>query len=316
MWDCIGKVDVSTRAKKSLADFKKMIQIFNNKAETSDAYELAEYIGRQSGLIKLLKQDTTTEGMGRLENVIGLLDGIKEFVENDEVSEITQQVDKSLVSYLQNIALLTDADDKKKDGDFVTLMSVHAAKGLEFKSVFVVGLEEQLFPSFMSMESADQIDEERRLFYVAITRAEEALTLSFAKGRYKFGKMRYNAPSRFLGEVGIGHLQSMSGTIPGHSQEQQAPTRSKVIGNFKKNRNKRNSANQLKINPADFKPSPSNTIKEGMTVLHMKFGEGKVLKVEGPIGDKRATIHFKEVDYSPQKLIVLRFAKLQILEKA
>ncbi|MEM9823722.1 MAG: UvrD-helicase domain-containing protein, partial [Bacteroidota bacterium] len=206
MWECIPTVDLSNRAKKSLKDFQSMILQFGKRAaKAHDAHELAAYIARQSGLSDFLKRDTTVEGMNRLENLNGLLDGIKDFVEDDEVSEDLTN-DKSLASYLQNIALYTDADDKKKDGDFVTLMSVHAAKGLEFKSVFVVGLEEKLFPSFMSMESEDDINEERRLFYVAITRAERMLTLSFANGRYKFGQMRYNKPSRFLEEIGIQHL--------------------------------------------------------------------------------------------------------------
>ena len=136
-----------------------------------------------------------------------MLDGIKEFVENDEVIEGTEQSDKSLATYLQNIALHTSLD-QEDSGNYVTLMSSHSAKGLEFKSVFVVGLEETLFPSFMSMNSMAAIEEERRLFYVSITRAEELLTLSFASSRYRHGKTVYSEPSRFLSEIPLDHIES------------------------------------------------------------------------------------------------------------
>ena len=284
-----------------------MIQLFGKKTKTHDAHELAAYITRQSGLNDLLKKDTTVEGMGRLENLNALLDGIKDFVEDDEVSEELTN-DKSLASYLQNIALYTDADDKKKDGDFVTLMSVHAAKGLEFKSVFVVGLEEKLFPSFMSMESEDDINEERRLFYVAITRAEQMLTLSFANGRYKFGQMRYNKPSRFLEEIGIQHLDNPGGSLK-QTERNFEPVGAKVIGNFRRNRPK---SNMPKIDPSTFRPSPGTAIKVGMKVLHLKFGEGKVISIDGNMDNRVATIFFQGID-SPQRRLMLKFAKLQIL---
>jgi len=185
-----------------------------------------------------------------------LLDGIKDFVEDDEVREDGSS-EKSLSAYLQNIALLTDADKKEDDDDYITMMSVHAAKGLEFKSIFVVGLEEKLFPSFRAVDDMEQMDEERRLFYVAITRAETNLTLTFANSRYKFGEMKYNKPSRFLLEIGPSHLHDAGGgsTVQGGGATIAAKRmNSGVVGNFKKR--KTNRVNEFRIDPKDFKPSP------------------------------------------------------------
>ena len=308
MWDCLPNIQVGSKAKNSIADFVKMIQSFVQKAETSNAYELANYVAKRSKLTDILRADTTIEGMNRLENVNSLLDGIKAFVEEDSVVDIETVPDKSLASYLQNIALLTDFDTKTTDGDFITLMSVHSAKGLEYKSVFVVGLEEKLFPSFMSLESQDGIDEERRLFYVAITRAEQFLTLSYANSRYKFGQMRYNQASRFLEEISVNHLDSTSSMRSRPTSE--SFTGAKVMGNFKR---KSSTNTGLMIDPKGFKPSPSSDIQTGMVVLHLKFGEGKVISIDGGQDNRVATIFFKNVD-NPQRRIMLKFAKLQIIE--
>ncbi|MEM6318330.1 MAG: UvrD-helicase domain-containing protein [Bacteroidota bacterium] len=309
MWEAIDFMELTKGTMKKLRDFKKMIGAFIQKAETLDAYDLAAYAARQSGLIATLKADTSVEGLSRLENVTSLLDGIKEFVENDEVEEGTElATDKSLASYLQNIALHTTQDDEET-GNFVTLMSSHSAKGLEFRSVFVVGLEENLFPSFMSMKSIQGIEEERRLFYVSITRAEEFLTLSFANSRYRHGKHSQNSPSRFLNEIPLNHLDSsFSMAKPANGTAERR--RSTVVGNFKKARDQA----KLSINVADFKPSPSHAIKEGQKVLHLKFGEGTVEQVDGRKDKKVATINFPQIDNSKRRLM-LKFAKLQILEE-
>jgi len=148
-----------------------------------------------------LKADGTPEGVSKVENVNALLDAVKNFVDEDESDQLDGQLDKSLVSFLQSIALYTDMDDKEAGDETVTLMSVHSAKGLEFKAVFVTGLEENLFPSHMSMDTTEGLDEERRLFYVAITRAETFLTISYSLSRYKFGQMKYSEMSRFLEEL-------------------------------------------------------------------------------------------------------------------
>lgn len=325
LWDAIPQTSLSSRAATSLSDFRKLIDKFAKKAIDSNAYEAATFIARESGLLNLLKQDTTIEGIQRLDNVTGLLDGIQAFVENDVVEENeAASTDRSLSAYLQNIALITDLDEADENGDYVTLMSVHSAKGLEFKSVFVAGMEEQLFPSFMSMESLDKLDEERRLFYVAITRAEQFLTLSYAHSRYRYGQERSCEPSRFLEEIAPIHLDqssphgSRSRSTFGRSETRLGgpsvnpqPQSSGVKGNFKKTSTSHNEV--LRADPSTFQPSPAESIQAGMKVLHLRFGEGKVISVDGSRDKRVATIFFRELDNEPQKRIMLKFAKLQIL---
>lgn len=312
MWDAMLKVNVSNRARNALVSFRKMIEDHQKLSKEKNAYEVAVSLGKASKLIDTLKADNSIEGMGRLENLNALLDGISTFVEEgSNIDPDTESPDTSLAAYLQNIALLTDLDNESDSPDFVTLMSVHAAKGLEFKSVFIVGMEEKLFPSFMSMDTIEALDEERRLFYVAITRAEQFLALSYSTSRYRYGQMRYNEPSRFLEEVPKRHVESTAYVRSRSSEEAEPkiikPNKSGVQGNFQ-----RQSAG-LKIDPKDFQPSPSSEIQPGMKVLHMKFGEGKVLSIDGGANNRIATIFFQEVD-NPQRRIMLKFAKLQILD--
>lgn len=318
MWEVLGKVSLGKRAQNALTEFKNMAKSFQRKAQNDNAFEVAEFIIKRSGILDELKNDQTVEGMNRLENVNSLIDGVKAFVEEDTVIDTDIAEDKSLASYLQNIALLTDLDTKEDNNDdFVTLMSVHAAKGLEFKSVFVVGMEEKLFPSFMAMDTQDGLDEERRLFYVAITRAEQFLTLSYANSRYRYGQMRYNEPSRFLEEIpaqrveSVGHTRSrgnfdrsFSDTVAGGNGGG-----AKVSGNFRK----RSPRRAPLIDPKDFKPAKPQEIQAGMKVLHLKFGEGKVLSIDGSANSRIATIFFKDADDPQQRKIMLKFAKLQIL---
>ncbi len=293
MWEVMTQVAVGARAKNALANFKAMIASLAQKATTDNAYELAIEAAKCSGLVGLLKKDTTITGMNRQENINSLLNGIKEFVENNFLSNDENQPDNSLAAYLQNIALLTDFDQKVENEDYVTLLSVHAAKGLEFSSVFVTGLEEKLFPSFMSMDTPEGLDEERRLFYVAITRAESFLTLTYAAGRYRYGRQQYNQPSRFLSEIQTNHLDSSSprGSLSraplGRIEKLAMPVPSagngkggsKVIGNFKRKPSSPNTS--FKVDPETFRPSPTDLIQAGMKVLHLKFGEGKVLAIDG-----------------------------------
>ena len=326
MWVAIDSAPISAKAKNTLLDFKKMLTMAAQKAKTGTAYEVATFVARQSGLIDHFKNDTSIEGLGRLENVNSLLDGINEFVEGDILIDIEgEDEDRSLPGYLQNIALVTDFDAKEQGDNVVTLMSVHSAKGLEFKSVFCVGLEEKLFPSFMSLDSPEQVAEERRLFYVAITRAEQILTLSFATSRYQHGSVRYNSPSRFLEEIGAEHFDgSVSLSASPHqafgasnnsnggyraSTAKKQNTSSRISGNFKRIPKKQLT---LKVDPSTFKPSPMGDIKAGMRVLHMKFGEGQVVNVDGSSSNPIATIRFTEMG-AEDKRIMLKFAKLQIL---
>jgi len=313
--EVLTQVDFNARSKKSIGVFMQIIQKCAYKTKELNAYDAALFIARTSGLIAHLKADTTIEGMNKLENVNSLLDGIKDFVEDDtlEEGEDATVQDRSIAGYLQNISLMTDADQDDGEQDTVTLMSVHAAKGLEYKSVFVVGLEENLFPSYMSMSSPEQIDEERRLFYVAITRAEVHLTLSYANSRYQYGQMRFNDASRFLEEVpesSIDAISSIKRNAGGFSDggSTSGLGTPKLLGNFKKISR---APKSLAIDPKDFKPSPSDAIKEGMKILHMKFGEGIVQSID----DRSvATIVFDQLSDNSEKRIMLQFAKLQILD--
>ena len=293
-----------------------MIEKARAKADTANAYELAETIARQSGLLDSLRKDTSIEGMNRLENLQALLDGVKSFVEEDTLIDTDTLPDKTLATYLQNIALLTDFDsnDDKDNTDVITLMSVHAAKGLEFKSVFVVGLEEKLFPSWMSMDTVEGLDEERRLFYVAITRAEQFLTLSYANTRYRYGKMVMNEPSRFLTEIPAESLENTSYSRRSESSEYDpmARQRAKVQGIVPVRRRGTAKFTKPKIDPSKFRPSPPSDIAEGQLVMHLKFGEGKVKKIDGGSGNRIATIHFSDLP-QPEKRIMLKFAKLQVV---
>ncbi len=313
MWECLAEAEGSPRVRAAIASFIAMMTDFHQRTTRQNAYELALDIARASGLVDELKKDTTVEGIGRKDNLDALLDGIKSFVEETtQQAEALNPSDVSLAAYLQNIALLTDMDEPTDDNDFVTLMSVHAAKGLEFKSIFVVGLEENLFPSYLSMESPESMEEERRLFYVAITRAEQLLTLSYAEHRYRYGQMRRNDPSRFLSELPRKCLEStaaMSWSRNSDDDDEQ-PRASGVQGAFSVKRRPVAPATQIDLK--DFKPSPSDTIEKGMQVLHLKFGKGQVLSVEGHKDNRVATIRF-EGDDNIERRIMLKFAKLQIL---
>ncbi len=306
MWQVLTQMEYNARSKKTIGEFTKMIQGFKSKAQSADAYETALYIVKRSGIIDLLKADTSPEGQSRVDNINALLDSIKEFVDNDVIEPGVEEDDKSLARFLQSISLMTDADQEETGNDYVTLMSTHSAKGLEFRSVFVVGLEENLFPSYMSLSSPDQIDEERRLFYVAITRAEEYLTLSHANSRYQFGNMRFNDPSRFLEEISPENIDAIS-SIRKKASPFGEP---KTAGGIRRLGPKPIHQPKIMVSAADFKASPAEEIKEGMDVLHLKFGNGKVIKV-----DERmvATIRFNQIVDTPEKRIMLKYAKLQIL---
>lgn len=314
MMEVLTKIEFNSRSKKNLGNFVQIIMKCRKKVQESNAYDAALYIARTSGLLEHLKADTSIEGLSRLENFNALLDGIKDFVEDDilDDGENINEQERTMAGYLQNISLMTDADEDDGTQDTVTLMSVHAAKGLEYKSVFVVGLEENLFPSYMSMSSPDQVDEERRLFYVAITRAERHLTLSYANSRYQYGQMRFNDPSRFLEEISedsIDAISSIKRNTGGMGESSGGGLgQPKLLGNFKKISR---APKALAIDPKDFNPSPSEQIKVGMKVLHMKFGEGKVLSIDDRFV---ATINFESLTDNAEKRIMLQFAKLQILD--
>ena len=320
LFEALKHVALPTRTRHAADGYIHIIEQAQAKADTANAYELADAIAKGSGLTDMLRNDKSIEGMGRLENHEALLDGIKSFVEEDTLIDTDTLPDKSLATYLQNIALLTDFDsnEENQSGDVVTLMSVHAAKGLEYKSIFVVGLEEKLFPSWMSMDSMEGLDEERRLFYVAITRAELYLTLSYANTRYRYGKMVMNEPSRFLAEVPADAVENTSSNRRSADHEydkvaRQREHRARVTGIAPRTRRGTARYAAPKVDPATFEPSPSSEVQVGRQVLHLKFGEGKVLHVDGGADNRIATIHFSELP-QPEKRIMLKFAKLQVLD--
>ena len=298
MWDVINEIKkyLTGRLTVQLEDFATLIKSFKVIASQKDAFEAATHIAKHSGLLKELHDDKTVEGLARYENVQSLLNAIKEFTDNQDTE------DKSLSAFLQSVALLTNADDDDKDKDTVTLMTIHSAKGLEFKNVFIVGLEEDLFPSQMMLGSREDLEEERRLFYVAITRAEHKLTMSYAETRYVFGRLKQCEPSRFLQEIDDRFLKIT-----------QKANKEEFSTSFAKNlkTQKTFSGNAIVHTPsADFKPSDTSKLTEGMKVEHPKFGFGTVQELDLKSPDKKAKIIF---DKAGEKTLLLSFAKLRIV---
>ncbi|WP_018342124.1 ATP-dependent helicase [Cytophaga aurantiaca] len=308
VWDvlCNAKSVMTGRLTTVFEGFVDMIKSYKILAQTKDAFEAANEIAKQSGLLKELYEDKTVEGIARYENVQELLNGIKEFVDRPD------QEDKSLGTYLQEISLLTDTEDKNEK-DSVTLMTIHSAKGLEFNQVFVVGIEEDLFPSAMMLNSRADLEEERRLFYVAITRAEKRLSLSFATSRYRFGQLKSCSPSRFLEEIDPRHLQMTSITANSINSQEQSPA---FVGIKPKTTTATVIQTKAKAAPAytpsaDFKPSDTSNLAVGMKVEHPKFGFGEVKNIQSNGNDRKALIDFKNLG---EKTLILSFAKLRIHE--
>jgi DNA helicase-2/ATP-dependent DNA helicase PcrA len=314
---------------EAIDNFVTMIKMFQSELDKKNAYDLAIIIGKSTNIVKELFNDKTTEGLARYENVQELLNSIKEFIETPMNEEDGEVGDKGLGTYLQQIVLLTDADDDKdQNPDVVKLMTIHAAKGLEFPVVFVGGLEETLFPNAMSINTREELEEERRLFYVAITRAKQRLWLSFSNARYRFGQLQQNDPSRFLEEISEASLDrsyagggvknsggSNMGTAFERMQRGFGGSRSSEI----KGETRRPSyltpapKPQLKehVPSADFIASDTSNLQAGQKVEHQKFGFGEVLKMEGAAHNPIATVKF---DQNGEKKIMLNYAKLRIIE--
>ncbi|PWJ53746.1 DNA helicase-2/ATP-dependent DNA helicase PcrA [Dyadobacter jejuensis] len=276
--------------------------------EGKDAYEIASHVAKTSKLLKELYDDKTVEGLSRYENVQELLNGIKEFVDSEETE------DKSLSAFLQSVSLLTNADEPDEDADHdrVTLMTIHSAKGLEFRNVFVVGLEEDLFPSQMMLESRQDLEEERRLFYVAITRAEQKLSFSYAESRYQWGRLKMCEPSRFLLEVDKTYL-NVTRLLAGMDPTPASGGSTSFVRNLTPRRptEPRNvPAAKAHAPSGDFKPSDTSHLKAGDKVEHMKFGFGTVVKMDVDGTDRKAVVRFDGVG---EKTLLLSFAKLRIL---
>lgn len=325
----IGKIDlkINSGTKRKLEDFVTMVKSFQIMNEGADAFTLAEHVAKKTGLLLEFKKDGTPEGIGRMENVEELLNGIKDFVEGQkEIDEATGNISE----FLEDVALATDLDKDTGDDDRVALMTIHLAKGLEFPYVYIVGMEEDLFPSAMSMNTRSELEEERRLFYVALTRAEKQAYLTYTQNRYRWGKLIDAEPSRFLEEIDEKYVENLTPLDGGYRYKSLIDA--DIFGDIDKSKlrqvkPKKGTApsigqpnlNQLKklrkIKPQLAQPvGNTNTIdpnlSEGSLVNHTRFGRGKVLKIEGAGNDRKAEIQFDQGDV---KKLLLRFAKLEVL---
>lgn len=328
----IDKIDLKLTAgtKAKINDFVTMIQNFKVIDETNDAYYLTDYIVKKTGLIQELKKDGTPEGVTRLENIEELLNGIKDFIEGQKEVDGARG---SLSEFMEDVALATDLDNDKGDDDRVALMTIHLAKGLEFPTVFIVGMEEDLFPSAMSMNSRADLEEERRLFYVALTRAEHQAYLTYAQSRYRWGKLVDCDPSRFIQEIDPQYIEYLS--APETNYRYQSSINPDIFGDVDKSKLRQTkpvSGTPPKWVKQNEDPKPNHDIRrlkemskavssnvpnenlqlrEGQIIMHDRFGKGKILNLEGVGADKKAEIQF---DSGGIKKLLLRFAKLNILE--
>ena len=307
IWEVIQHAQsfIGGRASSPIDDFVAMIKRFTLEVERKDAYDAAFEIAKGSGLLRELYEDKTVEGLSRYENVQELLNAIKEFVDDPERQE------KSLGAFLQEVSLITGQDeDKDKDPDKVTLMTIHMAKGLEFRNVYIVGLEEDLFPSQMMLSSRADLEEERRLFYVAITRAQKGLFLSYALTRYRFGRLKNCEPSRFLDDVDQSFIKVSSKFAGLESTPPSSGYAKTLVNGMKKTISSAPTIRPSNYKaPADFAPSDTSGLKEGMKVEHPKFGFGMVTQMDLSGPDRKAKINFDDFG---EKTLLLNFAKLKI----
>ena len=295
---------LNNSTKNKLLDFVIMIESIKNKIEHADVFDITKEVLKQSGLYNLYKNDESLEGINRIQNIEELLNGIKDFVENNEKSQA------SVSSFLQDVALATDQDNDTNDNNKVSLMTVHLAKGLEFPYVYIVGLEENLFPSAMNLNSRTELEEERRLFYVALTRAEKKIYLSYVLSRYRWGKPVDSEKSRFIDEIKEEYLQNnviQRSISKDFSQKSQF---NKVGIRYKKPET-RPAKNFVKLKSSSSKSNLfDNKLTVGNIVIHERFGKGEVVSIEGQGGDKKAEINFEK---GGLKKLLLRFSKLEII---
>jgi DNA helicase-2/ATP-dependent DNA helicase PcrA len=321
---------------EAIENFVLMIRSFASMLEKQNAYEVAQHVGKQTSLVKELFNDKTTEGLARYENIQELLNSIKEFTERPDEDGVLEEDMKGLGNYLQQITLLTDADDKDPNADTVKLMTIHAAKGLEFSCVFAAGLEEMLFPNAMAINTREELEEERRLFYVVITRAKQKLWITYANTRYRFGNLVQNEPSRFIEEIPADSLDRSfagGGVRNQGSFGNESSAFDRMHGGFggaaaQAERKYGPPPNKKEAKPAyvppkpymktiehnpspDFVASDTSALQPGQKVEHQKFGFGEVVGMEGSAHNPIATVRFQ---YNGEKKIMLNYAKLRIVE--
>ena len=319
---------VNSGTLKKLNGFCQFISDFMERNSRLSAEEIASAVVKESGLVALLFQDRSVEGISKQENVQELLKGISEFCEIRR-EEGAEQV--TLADFLSEVSLLTDQDnDKEEQANKVTMMTVHAAKGLEFRNVFVVGMEEDLFPSALSKDNPRAVEEERRLFYVAITRAEENCLLTYAKSRYRNGQSVMCSPSRFLRDIDVKYMCVQADSVAGSpfatarrpqafsspwqqpkAVESESYTSPVTLASGRQSRLTRveTAASAL---PSSAPASDLSGLHLGTKVRHDRFGEGEVIAIEGEGGNAKATVSFTHFG---QKQLLLKFARLTIVKQ-
>jgi DNA helicase-2/ATP-dependent DNA helicase PcrA len=347
MWDVLSSaasVGYKGGTLESIENFVMMIKSFASMLQSKNAYEVAVHVGKQTNIVKELFNDKTTEGLARYENIQELLNSIKEWVDDQQNRSLidedgilidnintqeTQRGQAGLSGYLQQITLLTDTDQKDPEADTVKLMTIHAAKGLEFSCVFAAGLEESLFPNAMSINTREELEEERRLFYVVITRAKHKLWITYANSRYRFGSVIQNDPSRFIEEIPEDQLDrsyaggGIKNQIGNYTNRPAFDRLNRGYGNTGDSENQSRESRPTYISsqaktPAaihipsqDFAPSDTSNLAPGDKVEHPKFGFGEVTKMEGSAHNPIATVQFK---IGGEKKIMLNYAKLRIIK--
>ncbi|WP_396217934.1 ATP-dependent helicase [Flavobacterium sp.] len=327
----IDKIDLKLNSgtKTKLQDFVTMIKSFQVINEQQDAFTLTDHVTKKTGLVQELKKDGTPEGIARIENIEELLNGIKDFTEGQKEIDGARG---ALSEFMEDVALATDLDKDTGDDDRVALMTIHLAKGLEFPHVFVVGMEEDLFPSAMSMNTRSELEEERRLFYVALTRAEHQAYLTYAQSRYRWGKLVDSEPSRFIEEINGEYLEYINPIDSGYRYK---PTMDiDIFGDVDKSKLRLakptagtppeyitknepvSSINIRRLKPLNSGASASknnvtdSNLAVGNIIMHERFGKGEIVGLEGIGADKKAEIRF---DVGGLKKLLLRFAKLNVI---
>lgn len=320
IWEVIADftrfpVDISSGTKSKISKFVTIIKNFALQLEKTTAYELASDIAKSSGILKDLYDDKTPEGVARYENAQELLAGIKAFsVQQEESNE-----KGNLSDFLIDVALLTDADkEKEEDKNTITLMTIHSAKGLEFPHVFVVGLEENLFPSQLSLNSRTELEEERRLFYVAVTRAEQTCTLSYVMSRYRYGQLITSESSRFIDEIDpkfvhheVHSGSSSNGRSLGGYRRPGVESRSPGFGMMGAAKRNLKPLHEVKKSAPKSSGGTTENLKVGYNVEHDRFGKGKITALNGKGDDQKAVVFFPRVG---NKTLILKFAKLKVVD--
>ena len=298
--------EIPTGTRTKMNAFVTMMQSFMIDLEKKDGYTLAQHIASSSGILRDLYDDKSPEGVSRYENIQALLSGIKEFTEGVAEGETGY-----LSDFMMDVALLTDADSSSEDNNHITLMTIHASKGLEFKYVYVVGLEENLFPSQMALNSREELEEERRLFYVAVTRAETNCTLSYATSRYRWGNLITSEPSRFIEEIDSKYLELSKTSFNGGGRSMNQVSMEQKIGGTQSGLPRRTLTKMKEATQKVKGDTSANLLdlKVGYNVMHERFGKGKVVGLEGTPPSK-ATVFFPKVG---NKQLLLKFAKLEII---